>query len=509
MAIDPSIALGIRPVQLDNPLDVQAKQAQLGALINQQRMQDMAFQRAQEERTMAQDAQRRDRTLGDVFRQSMRPDGTIDRNSVLAAPGLGASQIQALQNQFRAEDKDRADIGYKSAQTRGQVSEVEARDLKTARDRIAAVNDRMTARLQQPNVTHDELISDIVGLVQAGVVPPEMGQQMVKSLPSRPESLRSFLMNAALEGLDNAKRIDLLLPKTEVRNMGGSDQVFQTNQLTGQVTPGQQFGKTATQGETLASQDRAAALRQQAADAAAGRSVQIRGQNLSDARARESSAASLSKPFEVTGPEGTPILVQQAKDGSIRRVEGFSPRGGADKPLTDAQSKALLFGARMKAAEQVLEANVAKGVDRPSRVKQFAEGLPLVGQSAAEAANLFVASPEQQQVEQAQRDFINAVLRRESGAVIADSEFDNARKQYFPQIGDDAATKAQKKRNREIAQRGILAEVPNAARGKVDEVLGNGQRLPTTDPVAPTNMRGGAPKPLPRGTDLGGGFKLN
>jgi hypothetical protein len=66
-------------------------------------------------------------------------------------------------------------------------------------------------------------------------------------------------------------------------------------------------------------------------------------------------------------------------------------------------------------------------------------------------------SPEYQKFDQAQRDFINATLRRESGAAIAESEFQNARKQYFPQPGDTADRIAQKKANRETAIRGIAA----------------------------------------------------
>lgn len=45
----------------------------------------------------------------------------------------------------------------------------------------------------------------------------------------------------------------------------------------------------------------------------------------------------------------------------------------------------------------------------------------------------FLQSAERQKFEQAKRNFVNAVLRNESGAVIADSEFKNADKQYFPQ----------------------------------------------------------------------------
>lgn len=45
----------------------------------------------------------------------------------------------------------------------------------------------------------------------------------------------------------------------------------------------------------------------------------------------------------------------------------------------------------------------------------------------------FLQSAERQKFEQAKRNFVNSVLRNESGAVIAESEFKNADKQYFPQ----------------------------------------------------------------------------
>ena len=59
-------------------------------------------------------------------------------------------------------------------------------------------------------------------------------------------------------------------------------------------------------------------------------------------------------------------------------------------------------------------------------------------------------SDEYKQIEQAQRDFINATLRRESGAAIAPSEFENAQLQYFPQPGDTPEVVKQKQKNREM-----------------------------------------------------------
>jgi hypothetical protein len=65
----------------------------------------------------------------------------------------------------------------------------------------------------------------------------------------------------------------------------------------------------------------------------------------------------------------------------------------------------------------------------------------------------FALTPEQQTFLQAERNFINSVLRRESGAVISDEEFANARLQYIPQPGDSPQVLEQKRRNRETVKR--------------------------------------------------------
>ena len=129
------------------------------------------------------------------------------------------------------------------------------------------------------------------------------------------------------------------------------------------------------------------------------------------------------------------------------------------KPPTEGQAKAILFGTRMENSNKVLEQMEKKGVLTGSLIKQGAEGVPLIGDALSMGANaLGVASEDQQMVEQAQRDFINAVIRRESGATIQPHEFANARKQYFAQPGDSPAVLNQKKRNRDTAIAGFKAE---------------------------------------------------
>jgi len=154
--------------------------------------------------------------------------------------------------------------------------------------------------------------------------------------------------------------------------------------------------------------------------------------------------------------------------------------------MTDAQSKAYLFGTRALESNRLLGQLSSQGVEQPGLIKRVAEAMPIVGAGAGTLTN-WTQSAGQQQVEQAQRDFINAVLRRESGAVISDAEFDNARRQYFPQPGDSQQVIQQKGANRDLAIRGMLAEVPQSRRPDIS--------APAAPPAAaqPT----AEPKPLP------------
>lgn len=156
------------------------------------------------------------------------------------------------------------------------------------------------------------------------------------------------------------------------------------------------------------------------------------------------------------------ITPEEAKDARRRRLLGTKP-AVEDKPLTEGQAKANLFGKRMQAAEEVISRIGTDYSPTAINAKMAAEDMPLVGGLAGMAGNAML-SDNSQAVEQAQRDFINAVLRRESGAVIAESEFRNARKQYFPQPGDGEALIKQKAANRATAIEGMFDELPPGRR---------------------------------------------
>lgn len=138
------------------------------------------------------------------------------------------------------------------------------------------------------------------------------------------------------------------------------------------------------------------------------------------------------------------------------QAAGMTPptKATSDKPLTEFQGKAVLYGTRTAQSDKVLRDLEDKVSTVGLSVKQAAQSVPLIGGMMGAAGNVML-SDSQQRVEQAQRDFVNAVLRQESGAVISDAEFANAKKQYFPQPGDSPAVVTQKRRNREIAINGF------------------------------------------------------
>jgi hypothetical protein len=128
--------------------------------------------------------------------------------------------------------------------------------------------------------------------------------------------------------------------------------------------------------------------------------------------------------------------------------------GPADKSLnpTESQANAYLFSNRMEKSDKILAGLEGKYNPMTISIKTSGKTSAIPGGQAAVNAYM---SPQDQMAEQAQRDFINAALRRESGAAINQSEFDNANIQYFPQPNDSKEVLSQKAANRKTAIEGI------------------------------------------------------
>lgn len=180
-----------------------------------------------------------------------------------------------------------------------------------------------------------------------------------------------------------------------------------------------------------------------------GQDITLRGQNLTDARARQT-----LEQGRWTNDLERGIQVNSATGETRPITSGGQPLGNKGRPLTESQGRGQMFGTRAATADKILTDLEGQYGRWGLAMKQGAEGTPLVGGQMGTVGNVLL-SANQQKAEQAQRDFVNAVLRQESGAVISPSEFENARKQYFPQPGDSDAVVEQKRANRQTAIEGF------------------------------------------------------
>lgn len=137
------------------------------------------------------------------------------------------------------------------------------------------------------------------------------------------------------------------------------------------------------------------------------------------------------------------------------------------KPATADQAKAAQFARRTMQAEDVFSNLEKSGYQRGA-------GLEGVKSTLGEYIPQLRGSQLQQQ-EQAERNFVNSVLRRESGAAISPSEFKNAELQYFPRAGDSPEVLEQKKLNRQQVIAGLAGEAGEKAMGQIQQIAGSGQ----------------------------------
>lgn len=147
----------------------------------------------------------------------------------------------------------------------------------------------------------------------------------------------------------------------------------------------------------------------------------------------------------VTKPDGSTGLVRVNLDTGA--VDPLNAEGMAFGKPTDAQRGAKAFYDRAAAADET--------------AASFEDDLATLGpQLAAKLPNILTSEAGQRYV-QAQREFTEARLRKESGAAIPPEEFVNDAKTYFAQPGDTAATIEQKQTARQRVKRGLKQQSGN------------------------------------------------
>lgn len=156
-------------------------------------------------------------------------------------------------------------------------------------------------------------------------------------------------------------------------------------------------------------------------------------------------------------PDGSEVAVQWDQ-GKKAWVPLEAPQGGnavggsASNPYalpgkpTESQSKDAGFASRMVESHNQITGLEGVGTDKK---QAMAGSVPYIGNQ--------ISSPEKQKFEQAKRNFVTAILRKESGAAISAGEFETEEKKYFPQVGDSPDVIKQKREARELAIEGVMA----------------------------------------------------
>ena len=180
------------------------------------------------------------------------------------------------------------------------------------------------------------------------------------------------------------------------------------------------------------------------------REESLRLQKAAAARANE------DKPLikEVTDPNtgATSFVRINPRTGELSPLGSPMPASQPNNPFSaggkfnEGQGKAAGFTDRMLQSEGILS-----GLNGEGGVQDQGTSALQTGLSAVPGVGNYLTSANRQKFEQAKRDFINAQLRRESGAAISPTEFDSANKQYFPTPGDSAEVIQQKAANRRAA----------------------------------------------------------
>jgi hypothetical protein len=146
--------------------------------------------------------------------------------------------------------------------------------------------------------------------------------------------------------------------------------------------------------------------------------------------------------YAIDVPQG--MTIESDGAGGVRFVQGPVGTGGSGKP-TEGQLAGAGYLQRMTAAEEIL-----RDLERREGVVSIPVEKTILMDTGIEG---YVLNSAEQQVAQAQRDWVRSKLRKESGAVIGAEEMAAEIKTYFPQPGEGPEVIAQKAEARRRAER--------------------------------------------------------
>jgi hypothetical protein len=463
MALDPSIALGVKPLEVANPLAQYGQVAQL--------------QHYQQQNALAQRAMGQEDAMNQAYANSIdATTGQIDPNKLrqnMAAGGV-ASKLPAAEKSIMEGRK----LG-------GEVNKLEYENSKNKYDR--SINDIINFD------THDQILGALADKVKTGELTQQQGQQLAGTVPQDPRDIPAWQIKTT-RGLLSAK--DKLEQHFASQDTGAGSRLIATPKYGGgpaQVVEGSTVKKTATIADNLAREKFNFERTNpgfELKESEDGTMVGVNKRTLQAFPVTMGGAAPSTAPA-AGGPRVPPTATAAP---NVQVIPGMNsvldqpaatvpPAGGPLKgkgtALTETQGNATAFGMRMKESNSILEDLAKKGVLRGANV----EATPLIGGALGKVlpSALGGTSEAQQQLNQAKENFITANLRKESGATILDSEFEREDRKYFPQLNDSPKTLKQKADARKLAIETMMIQAGPGSRNIRDLKTSGGNS--SSDPL--------------------------
>lgn len=425
MVADASIyGLLRQPQPMADPMEQFGRAMTIKNLMGQGRMQDM--QMAEAQRAVEEEGR-----IRDLF-----SSGRATPEAIMAISPKRGIEFQ----------KSQLEIDAKKTEAAAKRMEILSKGVGMLKDRLPTVRDDASYQ------AYRETAASLLG--------PDMVAKLNLPASYDPNWVRNQVVKAE----------ELFTPKPkEITRPDGSIVVVDSNPWTNPQIVGTEFAAAMTPSQKDASQRGWAQVNQPVWDSERGVFV-----------ARPQQGPRMGGSVMAQAPAGQPApAVPPASPSAAPAVvtpNNLPPRA-SDAKLTEAQGNATAFGLRASESHKILNELEDAGTYDTGVVRSAVSGaagiVPFVGEKLDEAVsstmNTFpewLGGPDEQEqrTEQARRDFVNAVLRKESGAVINREEFANASRQYFPQPGDTKAVIEQKRKNRETAIKALTVQAGPGAK---------------------------------------------
>lgn len=464
MPVDASIAMGVRAPQIENPLNALAQAMQLQGMQRQGELQGLQVQQAKQ--GMADDAIAREVSMSGATQEDM--PGMLRKRGAYKAAADIEKQLLDAQGKRVTMKKDLSITAGNEADT-----------FKKMLERMASE----VGAMQAP----EQVLPYLQGEVKAGRMTEQQAQQQAQMAT---QDFNGWKQSTVQKALDPKTLYEGSQPKW-IERFDGQKKYFVDTNINSQSF-GKKMGEVQMQA-TIAEQETARANRERERNQA-GQLAVSQGQlgvaqsNLGLKR-QEVENGKWSNDLE----RGIQVNMSTGETRPI--TEGGNPVGLKAKPFTESQGKDAGFALRMEESDKILSALDGKYSSNALAYKNKGDNFPVVGPNVGAWMNKRMTQ-EERSAFQAQKNFLNAVLRRESGAMISVSEFSDGVRQYFPQDGDTPTDLAQKAAARRQAYAGIKVSAGPAYEAAKKE-YGSGKQ---TESALPKPMSAAERDALPKGT---------